>query len=96
MFNYLHVDITEEKRETQKQNYGSLLGIEGPLKRVFKEKRVDENDIHVKRRSEVLWDAPRWRTADVWVEIFFMDWQLQTIMCMSVVLKPKLLVLNTQ
>ena len=53
MFKYLHVDITEEKRETQKQNYGSLLGMEGPLKRVFKEKRVDENDIHVKRRIEV-------------------------------------------
>ena len=25
---------------------------------------------------------------------FFMDWQLQTIMCMSVVLKPK--IINTQ
>ena len=34
MFKYLHVDITGEKRENQKQNHGPLLGIEGPLKRV--------------------------------------------------------------
>ena len=27
---------------------------------------------------------------------FFMDWQLQIMMCMFVVLKPKLIVFNTQ
>ena len=39
MFKYLHVDITGEKSENQKQkqNYGPLLGVEGPLKRVYYE-----------------------------------------------------------
>ena len=35
----------------------------------------------------------QWIYSEMW---FFMDWQLQIMICMSVVLKPKLLVLNTQ
>ena len=63
--------------ENDENDYERTTVFDGILKEVrkkdeitaFKEKRLEENDIHVKRRSEERRDAPKWRTVDLWVEI---------------------------